>query len=34
MDVDINLEIVPVVLNGEKFDYSKFYGVNKIQLTD
>ena len=26
-DVEINTEIIPVVLKGEKFDYSKFYGV-------
>jgi hypothetical protein len=27
-DIGIALEIVPLILKGEQFDYTKFYGVN------
>jgi hypothetical protein len=26
-DIGIALEIVPLILKGEQFDYTKFYGV-------
>lgn len=32
-DVGINLEVVPVIFEGDKFDYSKFYAVNLFFLS-
>jgi hypothetical protein len=26
-DIGIGLELIPLVLEGDSFDYSKFYGV-------
>ena len=37
MDVGISLDIVPFVLKGEKFDYTKFYAdvlmLTEVELT-
>ena len=30
IDIGINIEIVPLILKGETFDYSKFYAVNEF----
>ena len=31
-DIGISLELIPLVLKGESFDYSKFYGVQIAYL--